>query len=153
MENIVESYYNESVKGINETLLKDNNAWYEYILNLPIAQQVVYTIVLFHSQVENGGFHQYFFNAYGQFAFLTLNNLKLIGAKNRFNLLSKALKEINDINLNEEKFRESVCTRKLDRIVNFEQRLFDYLNELDNEYYDLYNEDIEKLLRRYLMNL
>ncbi|MBP1617673.1 MAG: hypothetical protein H6Q14_1500 [Bacteroidetes bacterium] len=150
MENIVEKYYFESVKGIDEAILKDQNAWYQYILNLPVAQQIVYTIVLFHSQIENGGFHQYFFNAYGQFVFLTLKNLKLIGSENRHNLLVKALEEVNNENWDEEKFRELVFTRKLDKVVNFEQKLFDYLNELDNEYYNLENEEIEELLTNYL---
>lgn len=152
MEKLVEKYYYESVKGINEALLKDKNAWYQYILNLPIKQQVVYTIVLFHSQVENGGFHQYFFNSYGQFVFLTLGNLKLVGSKNRFNLLLKALEEVNYENLDEEKFRELVFSRKLDKVVNFEQKLFDFLNELDNEYYNLEDEEIEKLLSNYLQS-
>ena len=150
MENIVEKYYSESVKGINEDILNDKNAWYHYILNLPIAQQIVYTIVLFHSQIENGGFHQYFFNSYGQFVFLTLKNLKLIGSINRYNLLKKALEEVNNENLEEKKFRKLVYTRKVDRIVNYEQKLFDYLNELDNEYFSLKNEDIEELLINYL---
>lgn len=150
MENIVEKYYYEAVKGIDEAVLKDNNVWYQYILNLPIAQQIVYTIVLFHSQIDNGGFHQYFFNPYGQFVFLTLKNLKLIGSENRYNLLVKALEEVNSENLEEEKFREFVFTRKLDKIVNFEQKLFDYLNELDKEYYNLENEEIDVLLSNYL---
>jgi hypothetical protein len=150
MENIIEKYYYETVKGINEAILKDKNAWYQKILNLPIAQQVVYTIVLFHSQVENGGFHQYFFNSYGQFVFLTLNNLKLVGANSRYNLLERALKEVNNENLDEGTFRELVFTRKLERIVSFDQKLFDYLNELDNEYYDLEKEEIEELLTSFL---
>ena len=150
MENIVEKYYTESVKGIDEAILNNKNAWYQYILNLPIAQQIVYTIVLFHSQIENGGFHQYFFNSYGQFAFLTLKNLKLIGSEKRYNLLVKALEEVNRENLEEVKFRELVFTRKLDRVVDFEQKLFDYLNELDNKYYNIENEEIEELLSKYL---
>jgi hypothetical protein len=150
VENIIEKYYYESVKGINEVLLKDINAWYKYILNLPVAQQVVYTTVLFHSQIENGGFHQYLFNAYGQFAFLTLDNLKLVGANNRYNLLEKAIEEVYNENINEESFRERVFTRKLERITTFEQKLFDYLNELDRQYYDIEDEEIEELLANYL---
>jgi hypothetical protein len=153
MENIIEKFYYESVKDINETLLRDRNAWYKHILNLPVAQQVVYTIVLFHSQIENGGFHQYFFNTYGQFSFLTLNNLKLIGANNRYDLLAKALEEVNNKNLNEEDFREFVFNRKIERITTFEQQLFDYLNVLDNEYYNIENEEIDELLFCYLDNL
>jgi len=150
MKNIVEKYYYESVKGIDESILDNKNTWYNYVLNLRINQQVVYTVVLFHSQVENGGFHQYFFNSYGQFAYLTLNNLKLIGAKSRHDLLERALKEVNYENWNEVTFRELVYSRKLERISSFDQELFDILNELDNEYYALENEEILELLTNYL---
>ncbi|UCA61443.1 DMP19 family protein [Chryseobacterium rhizoplanae] len=78
MENIVNQTYSEAIKGLDEEILKNCDSWYNYVLNLPKIQQVVYTVVLLHWQIENGGFHQYFFNSYGQFAYLTIKNLKLI---------------------------------------------------------------------------
>ena len=150
MENIVEKEYKEAVKGLTLETLNNSSAWYDYALNLPITQQIVYTIVLFHSQVENGGFHQYFFNSYGQFAYLTLKNLKTIGGIKRAKLLDDALRHVNGENLPENIFRKLVVNRKLSRIVDFKNELFDYLNNLDNKYYDIEGEDIYELLEKYL---
>ncbi|WBV60635.1 DUF4375 domain-containing protein [Chryseobacterium camelliae] len=86
MEYTIANKYEKAVSELNEELLKNCDNWYNYVLNLPKDQQVVYTVVLLNWQVENGGFHQYFFNSYGQFAYLTIKNLKLIGANERAQL-------------------------------------------------------------------
>jgi len=150
VESRIEKEYNEAVKALTQEILENNNSWYEYVLNLPITQQVVYTIVIFHSQVVNGGFHQFFFNSYGQFAYLVLKNLRSIYGIKRAKLLEEALRQVNSVNLPENVFRELVFNRKLSRIVDFEKVLFDYLNNLDNEYYEVPGEDINELLEKYL---
>jgi hypothetical protein len=71
-EEITDKYYKEAVTGLNETILNDIDLWYSYVINLPPHLQIVYTIVVFHQQVFSGGLHQYFFNSYGQFAYLTV---------------------------------------------------------------------------------
>lgn len=149
-QNIIEQKYADAVGGLTSELLNNSSDWYTHILNLSLAQQVVYTVIIFHNQVENGGFHQYFFNSYGQFAFLTAKNLKLIGATKREQLLRKALKEVNSQNLDEPQFRKAVFERSLDKIVNFDKELFDFLNDLDTQYYNMNDEDISLLLNRYL---
>lgn len=150
MDNLIEKNYYDSTKGITEEILNDKETWYNYVYNLPITQQVVYTIVIFHSQIENGGFHQYFFNSYGQFGYLTLKNLKLIGSVNRYILLEKALKEVNDEGFDEKTFRKLIYTRSIQKIVSFEKKLLSNLNEIDNCYYKIGNEDIYELLEQYL---
>ena len=150
MENIIEKEYYDSVKGLTQEVLDSSSVWYNYVLNLPKAQQVVYAVILFHTQVENGGFHQYFFNSYGQFAYLTLKNLKLIGSNKRAELLDEALKHVNHENLNEAVYRELIFSRKLSRIVNFDKELFKYLNNLDSRYSNIEDEDVYELLEKYL---
>jgi hypothetical protein len=90
-EEITDKYYKEAVTGLNETILNDKDLWYSYVINLPLYLQIVYTIVVFHQQVFNGGLHQYFFNSYGQFAYLTVEHLKLIKAFKTSNILERAI--------------------------------------------------------------
>ncbi len=62
--NIINKTYSDAIKGLDEKILRDCDSWYNYVLNLPLSEQVAYTIVLFNWQIENGGFHQYFFNSF-----------------------------------------------------------------------------------------
>lgn len=150
MENqeITSEYYKKAVVGIDESLLQDMNQWYDYVINLPEKLQVAYTVILFHQQVYNGGFHQYFFNSYGQFGYLTLENLRLIKANKAADLLSKALDQVNDKGYSNYEFRDNIFNRRLETIANFDERLSDSLSRLDDEYYSL-DEDLEQLLVKY----
>jgi len=150
MENIIDNTYSEAVKDLDEEKLKDCDTWYNHVLNLPKAQQIVYTVILLHWQVENGGFHQYFLNSYGQFAYLTIENLKLIKASQRANLLDVATHLVNEEYLVENDFRHLIFNREFSKIVDFDEILFDKLNELDDKYYELKDENISDLLCSYL---
>jgi Domain of unknown function (DUF4375) len=148
-DEITDRFYKESVKGLNEFILKDKNLWYTYVSHLPLQLQVIYTIIVFHQQVFNGGLHQYFFNSYGQFAYLTVANLKLIKAYKTAGILEKAINQVNIDHYSIDEFREMIFKRKLDRIANFDEDLSEKLNILDNEY-DSMDEDLEQLLVDYL---
>jgi hypothetical protein len=113
MEELINTYYKEAVKGINENTLKDENTWYQYVVNLPEHLAIIYTIAIFDSQVINGGLHQYFLNGYGQFASITIENLKKIKAFKIANILSKALLEINNENLDANIFRKKVFNKQV----------------------------------------
>ncbi|TLX24659.1 DUF4375 domain-containing protein [Chryseobacterium indologenes] len=152
MENIIDKTYSEAVKGLNEEILKDCDDWYNYVLNLSLNEQVTYTVALLNWQVENGGFHQYFFNSYGQFAYLTIKNLKLIGAFQRADLLDTATHLVNEEYLIEDTFRHLIFNRELPKIVDFDDVLFNKLNELDDKYHNMESENIFDLLQRYLDN-
>lgn len=132
------------MKGIDENLLTDAELWYEYVFKLPSDFQIIYTIIILDWQVNNGGFHQYFFNAYGQFAFLTIKNSELIKAVEHKTLLEKALKKTNSDKFSEVDFRKLIYHRKLKKIVEFENKLFKQLDDLDTQYYDL-KEDLRQL--------
>jgi len=152
MQNIIDKAYSEAVKGLNEEILDDCDVWYNYVLKLPKAQQVVYSIILFNWQIENGGFHQYFFNSYGQFAYLTINNLKLIEASQRADLLDSATHIVNEEYFIQDKFRHLIFNREFSKIVDFDEALFDKLNDLDDKYYNMENENVFDLLQQYLDN-
>lgn len=100
--------------------------------------------------MENGGFHQYLFNSYGQFAYLTIKNLKLIGAVQRADLLDTATHFVNEEFLIEDTFRHLIFNREFSKIVDFDEELFEKLNDLDMKYYNLDSEYIENLLEQYL---
>jgi hypothetical protein len=146
---ITDKYYKEAVTGLNETILNDKDLWYSYVINLALHLQIVYTIVVFHQQVFNGGFHQYFFNSYGQFSYLTVEHLKLIKAFKTSSILERAISEVNIENFSIDEFRAKIFNREIDRIADFDERLSEFLELLDNEYDDL-NEDLEQLLVDYL---
>jgi len=148
-EEITDKHYKEAVTGLNETILNDIDLWYSYVINLPPHLQIVYTIVVFHQQVFNGGLHQYFFNSYGQFAYLTVEHLKLIKAFKTSNILERAISQVNIIELSKNEFRAKIFSRELDRIADFDEELCDFLELLDNEYDDL-DENLEQLLVDYL---
>jgi len=51
------------------------------VSRLPSGTQAVYTTWLVDIEVNNGGFNQFFFNAYGQYAGLALAGYELLGAE------------------------------------------------------------------------
>lgn len=149
-KDIINDTYNQSVVGLEEILTKDIGMWYERITHLPEPQQVTYTVLLFNNQVMNGGLHQYFFNGYGQFAYLTLINLREIGASKSAEILNKAIKEVNEENLPNEVFRDRILYRRLSKIAGHDEGLSGVLDKLDTEYYSIDDEDLEQLLGDYL---
>jgi len=151
-EDIIYEFYKESIEGLNGLILNDKDLWYSYVVNLPLNLQVVYTIIIFHQQVFNGGFHQYFYNSYGQFAYLTIENLNLINAYKSSNLLSKALVLVNYEELNESDFRAKIFNREIQRLINFDDELCETLDILNNEY-DEVDEDLEHLMVKYLIKM
>ncbi len=148
---IINSYFKEAVDGLNEGILHDKDLWYSYVINLPIRLQIVYVIVVFHQQVFNGGLHQYFFNSYGQFAYLTIKHLKSIKAFKTASILEKAVNHVNIEKFSIEEFRQKIFNREIDSVVDFDEKLCNSLDELDNKYDNL-DEDLEQLLVDYLVN-
>lgn len=148
-EELIDKKFNESVQGIDDKMLSNQEDWYTYVLNLPIHLRVVYTIAILHQQVFNGGFHQYFLNGYGLFGYLTLDSLKVINAHFIMNLLNKVLGEVNIEGFDVEEFRRKVFKKEFDKIVNFDDELSDFLERCDDEYYET-EEDLSELLGQYL---
>ncbi len=147
---LITNTYLEAVNGLSKKVLENCESWYQYVLNLPVKQQVSYTVVLFDSQVNNGGFHQYFYNSYGMFAQLAVKNLNLINSHRRAEMLKTALNKVNDENLEDKLFRQAIFHQHLLKIVEFDDELFYFFNQLDYQYYN-YDEDLNSLLEAYLL--
>lgn len=149
-QELIEKTYLESTRGIKEDwFVSDVPHWYSYVINLPKHLQVTYLTVVLENQVLNGGFHQYFANSYGQFAKETIDALIEIGAFKKSNLLDKALNIVQDESMSDEEFRKELVNKTLKKLFKYDD-LFDPLEELDDIYYDMEDEDIADLLGNYL---
>ncbi len=149
---LIEKSYSDAVKGIKKDwFLNSNTNWYDYVVNLPIHLKVTYLVVVLHNQVFNGGFHQYFVNGYGQFAVETIKALIDIGAFKRSNLLEAAYKIVNSNNLCTEFFRKQLLDKEI-KLLFVTDEFYAPLDELDNEYYSIDDEEIEELLGNYLVS-
>lgn len=146
---IIERTYLESTKGIKEEwFYSEVPHWYSHIINLPKDLQITYLTVILENQVLNGGFHQYFVNSYGQFAKETIEALIEIGAFKKSNLLEKALNIVQD-DIGDVEFRNKLINRSLNKLF-VDDDLFKPLEELDDVYYDIEDEDVSDLLGEYL---
>lgn len=148
---IIQEKYAESIIGMKEEWFNTvSTKWYDYVIGLPIHLRITYLIVVFHNQIFNGGFHQYFVNGYGQFAKETVNALKKIGAFEKAELLEQALKVANLDDYSDSNFRNKLLEKQIPQLFHKDD-LFEPLDNLDNIYYDNEKEDIEQLLGNYLV--
>lgn len=143
---IIAAHYIFATRGLEEATLADGAAWYRYVSDLPRLEQAVYVISTFHQQVYNGGLHQYFLNAYGQFAFLAADYLRAISASRSAGILESAIAAVKDQGLSNAEFVRLVGSRQLARINDFDDTLFDLLNALDDTYYSLESDPSEDLV-------
>ncbi|MGD1318739.1 DMP19 family protein [Chryseobacterium sp. 2R14A] len=149
-QELIEQTYLEAAKEIKEDwFFSDMPYWYSYVINLPKHLQITYLTVVMENQVLNGGFHQYFANSYGQFSKETIDALIEIGAFKKSNLLDKALKIVQDKNMTDQEFRKMLMNKTLKKLF-IEDDLFEPLEELDDMYYDIDDEDITDLLGKFL---
>ena len=63
----------------------------ERVRILPILIRPLYTVLVLQSEVENGGFNQYFWNSSGRLASEALDDLVSLGAKQHAALLKYAI--------------------------------------------------------------
>lgn len=131
----LDKIYSEAVEGINERMLLNPESleWFNYVNKLPDFQKTVYLIVVLENQVNNGGFDQYFFNLYGQFAFLTISALNRIKAFEKEELLKKVLSIYNPDNLTEIAFAQYLTKRDWMKIHGVNDL---YENELNHKYWN-----------------
>jgi hypothetical protein len=147
---IIEREYAKAAKGLKEEWLTNiSSKWYEYIIGLPIHLQITYLVVVFHNQIFNGGFHQYFVNGYGQFASETIKSLVKIGAQKKAELLKKAFITVNAEHNTDIVFRKRLLEKDINPLF-VSNELFEPLDKLDSKYYACEQEDIELLLSDYL---
>jgi hypothetical protein len=144
--------YDEAVKGLTPELLTKPNTldWYKHIMSLPISLRTVYCIVVLETQVNNGGFDQYFSNLYGQFAFDTILMLRSIKAFEKAQLLIEALQVYNLNNLIKEDF--VIWLTRRDWILQADNELLSNKTiNIDKAYWNS-KDDIVSLLGNYVEN-
>ncbi|MGE9310819.1 DUF4375 domain-containing protein [Niabella sp. CJ426] len=147
---IIETNYAKATQGIKSQWLDAVSfEWYNYVVGLPLELKVTYLVVVFHNQIMNGGFHQYFVNGYGQFAEETISALSEIGVKTKRQLLSNALQIVNSDGLPKEDFIINLLNKKISSLF-LNDDLAEPLGELDMAYYAEENEDIVQLLSSFL---
>ena len=122
-----------------------------FFQNLSIKEQAAYSISLLNWQVNNGGFHQYFFNSYGIFCYATIAHLKRIGGLDFAELLRRAINAVNPYEEPEEIFLRKLYNRQVELIIDFDDLTDEKLDKLDNDYYQLNdNNDLLKSLADFL---
>lgn len=139
-----------AANGVEEEwLTTDYDKWYEYIINLPENLKITYLVVIFHNQVFNGGFHQYFSNGYGIFASETIECLNKLNAKYQGELLSYALYIVNCEGDSDNVFRKKLFNKQVECLFE-DDEVENVLEDLDDKYYERID-DIEILLGDFLL--
>ena len=97
------------------------------------------------AQVNNGGFHQYFFNFGGNFAYETVDALTAIGAKQTAEILKNAIDAFRcEIPGDWHDRQDLLLSKETDD--DFE----DILNDCDAKFHE-YNDDLNDLNYQYIM--
>jgi len=118
---------------------------YETVFEFNKSQQAIYVIWALEAEVNNGGFNQYYTNSSGQFANLTSDALKLIGA----NKFSDLIAEVDEI-YNSQK---EIITKYQDGTPEGFSKSYEDnpLNKYDNEFHAYYKyEDLMKLQTNFI---
>jgi hypothetical protein len=108
---------------------------YKTVLEFNRSQQAIYVLWELEAEVNNGGFNQYYTNSSGQFANLTPNALKLVGANKFSELVNRANRIYEDENALIKKYQDGST-------VGFSKSYEDNpLNELDDEFFEYYQDE------------
>ncbi|ASK70131.1 hypothetical protein CF168_15415 [Shewanella bicestrii] len=111
--------------------------------NLSEKEQAIYTIWWLEAEVNNGGFHQYFWNSSGEHAVFALKSLNNIGATKTASLLQRAI----DVAFNG-KLPESRLERQNHLKIDEDSKM-GKLGNLDSEFYE-YSENFYEMLDVYV---
>jgi len=74
-----------------DTKISDYRMRFEVISNMPEGFQMIHSTMTLETQVDNGGFNQFFYNPSGEYAEMALRSLKLIGATKYYEILQNAI--------------------------------------------------------------
>jgi uncharacterized protein DUF4375 len=105
---------------------------YQKVLSCTKSEQAVYMIWCLEGEVNNGGFNQYYYNSSGQFAKLTPEALRLVGANKFADLVARANQMYEDQKAQIKKNQDGTMKGFSESYEN------NPLNALDAEFYHLY---------------
>ena len=128
-----------------QTKISDDESEFSVISKMHPGFQMIYSTCLLESEVNNGGFNQFFINSSGKFAEMALQSLKLLGATDFYSIFQKAIEifeaekrnlELQDLysQRTAQAFSESYQITKLDECDNEFYSLGDLLSELRLKY-------------------
>lgn len=74
-----------------KTKIPDDDFEFSVVLHMSLGLQMIYSTWLLESEVNNGGFNQFFINSSGEFADMALKSLKLLGATDFYSIMQRAI--------------------------------------------------------------
>lgn len=134
---VMATEYPDSFDAVSE---KFDSAGFEALSD---KEKAIYTIWWLEAEVNNGGFHQYFWNSAGDYAEIALVSLKNIGATKTASLLEKAIDTAFNGELPKSR-AERQNQLEIDEDVKMEK-----LNELDFIFYQ-YSENFYEMIDTYV---
>lgn len=116
---------------IRDHILLTTDGEYDAIAKLSPGHQMIHAITQLEAEVNNGGFHQYFWNTRGQFAFLVVEGYRRLRHEQNLRLALKAMESF----FGEEAEQSNFHTDRLDELLNMyqEARENSQLPDLDKE--------------------
>ena len=96
-------------------------------------------------EVNNGGFNQYFSNSSGDYAHLTVQSLKTIGANKTAKILKEAIDQFPDQAVPKER------TKRQQVLETIEDKANPFWDKLDQKFYK-YEDDLNKLNMEFVKN-
>ncbi len=126
--------------NLSQKSSEDYENEFETVMSWNKSKQAIYMIWALESEVNNGGYNQFYFNSSGQFYKYLPDALKLVGA-NKFSDLTK------HANITFEKENAKIKQYQDGTIEGFSKSYEDNpLNKFDDEFYDLYKtENLEQI--------
>ena len=146
LDSIADDKLEQAIMDNIDTNFQDGEQYtLDQISKLTKGQQAVFATWWLEAEVNNGGFNQFYFNSSGQFAEMAEIGFKTIGA-NKFSELTKRANKIYSENKERlEEFDDGTME-------SFSESYKDNpLNDLDTEFYNLYDsEKIGELRIKYI---
>ena len=141
--NLLQTVFDNLVEKCPQDYTKE----YQTVLGWTKSQQAIFIIWLLESEVNNGGYNQFYYNSSGQYAELATGALKLIGALKLADLTSRA----NQIY---KKDKEKITKYQDGTSEGFSKSYDDNpLDKFDDEFYDLEKkENLQKLQVNFIRN-
>lgn len=124
--------------------IQDNEHEIENGKSLSYGQKALYYWWYVDAQVKNGGFTQFYYNEYGQYAPTIIKALKHIGDNNMAELVNRSY----ELYLKENKTIKKAQTEGLEGLSGLYKQIEDF-DELDDEYYKL-DEKTMKIIENFI---
>jgi hypothetical protein len=148
IDTIEERKLEQAVVGnIVAKMLSDLSDEYDIVMKLSKSQQAIYVIWLVESEVNNGGFNQFFYNSSREFAEYMVEAFTTIGAVKFSNLVQQAYETYK-------REKEKISKQQDGSSEGFSKSYEkNPLNKYDDEFYALYKkEDLNQLKIDFIRN-